>query len=94
MRNRTGATCPVCGYDTPIWLGDPPTGCLDGGGQQICRQSQVRAHGEAMRRKLCPDAFDADGKILPGQIVRVLRAMAAAGLNGWSGYPEAKGRAQ
>lgn len=85
-----GATCPVCGYDAPIWLGPPPTGCLDGGGQDICQQARTRANGEAVRRQLCPDAFGADGKILPGKIVSVLLALEARGINGMTGYPRTK----
>ncbi len=79
-------TCPVCGRHFPIWLGAPLTECATGGNQP-CAEALAVAHGEAMRRKTCPDAFDANGVILPGQIARVTRAMLAAGLDPFSGRP-------
>lgn len=85
---RMGARCLLCGYDQPLWLGDPPRAgrCIVTGGG-MCREAEARAHAEGMRRKLCPDAFDAAGKILPGEMTRVIDAMQAAGLDPWTGRP-------
>ncbi len=81
------ATCPVCGRHFPIWIGEPLTECF-GGGTQPCAETLEIAHGDAMRRKLCPDAFDANGVILPDQLGRLAEAMHAAGLNLFSGLPD------
>jgi hypothetical protein len=78
------ARCPICGHIEPLWIDPPPVGCFDGGTSH-CEQAITRAHGEAMRRKVCPDAFDENGKIRPGQIVRVIDAMHSAGLDPMTG---------
>jgi len=61
----TKVTCPICRYDEPIWIGDPPTGCLDGNAPTLCRQSADRLRAEAMRRRLAPEAFE-DNRIRKG----------------------------
>nr|WP_156453667.1 hypothetical protein [Methylobacterium sp. CCH5-D2] len=38
----------------------------------------ARARQAAERRRLCPDAFDANGNMLPGQLARVLQAYVEA----------------
>lgn len=43
-----------------------------------CPSQMARARQAAERRRLCPDAFDVNGNILPGQIARVLQAYAKA----------------
>lgn len=85
----TGALCLICGHDFAVWFGArTDTGeCVLDGGRTPCRDALDRAHGEATRRKICPDAFDSDGKIIPGQLVHVMRAMEAAGLNPFTGRP-------
>lgn len=78
----------------PFWIDqDPPSGCPqdvddDGnlawanGGQrrvvELCEWQRSRAWQAAEFRKLVPDAFDQNGKILPGQIVRVITAFGEA----------------
>ena len=80
--------CKICGREFPIWVGPPlgPNECA-AGGNTLCEEAKSVAHGEAMRRKVCPDAFDATGKIKPGAIGGVVRAMAAKGLDPFTGYP-------
>lgn len=82
-----GVTCPLCGKRAPVWLDAPPTGCLQGNAPTRCQEAMDDAYGAAMRRKVCPEAFDANGKILPGGIVRVTKAMHDAGLNMMTGRP-------
>jgi release factor glutamine methyltransferase len=45
----------------------------------------ARANAQALRRKLCPEAFGPDGAILPGGLPKVLAAMSEAGLCPFSG---------
>ncbi len=52
--------CPICHYEAPIWIGKPPTGCLEGNAPTLCRQSADRLRAEAMRRRLVPEAFEND----------------------------------
>jgi hypothetical protein len=84
--------CPVCGDPSafPFW-GDPepPEGCphddawlMDGKRPEIknvseCAYQRKKAWQAAEFRKLVPDAFDATGTMLPGQIARVLTAFNA-----------------
>ena len=84
---RGGVTCPVCGHHQGVWLDDPPTGCLRGGGADLCQEAKDEAYGAAMRRKVCPEAFDAAGNILPGGLLLVTEAMHTAGLHLFSGTP-------
>lgn len=56
----TKTICPICHYDSPIWIGPPPTGCLEGNAPTLCRQSADRLRAEAMRRRLAPEAFEQD----------------------------------
>lgn len=82
------AFCPICGYEFPIWVDEIPIkSCPHTGRMDLCTDARGRAHGEAMRRRVCPDAFGADGRILPGQLGRVVQAMHTAGLNAFSGRP-------
>ena len=85
-------TCQICGRQFPIWIGEPlaPGECA-AGGNTLCQEARDEAHGEAMRRKICPGAFDENGKILPGRIVGVLRKMERRGLNPFTGYPAREG---
>lgn len=87
-----GATCPICGDPRayPLWLDkEPPQACAAdqswhaGGPVTIksvteCPPQMARARQAAERRRLCPDAFDANGNMLPGQLARVLQAYAEA----------------
>lgn len=43
-----------------------------------CPMQMRRAHMQAERRRLVPDAYDAAGNILPGQIYRVMVAYSRA----------------
>ena len=83
--------CQLCGERHPLWIGDAPQPgrCLVTGTAAICPASATKARAEAMRRKVCPDAFDADGKILPSgdALIRVIDAMEAAGLDMHTGLP-------
>lgn len=85
----TGARCPLCGRSQGVWLGDPPTRCLIGNADTICQSAMNEAYGAAMRRKVCPEAHDANGVILPDGLLLVTTAMHAAGLNLFSGRAEA-----
>lgn len=82
-----GSSCPICGDPQPFvfWLEDaPPPTCPDDPAwprrsmHTICAHQMRKARQAAERRRLVPDAFDASGNILPGQIARVMRAVAAA----------------
>lgn len=79
--------CPVC--DDPngfmFWVDpEPPAGCPHdcenwGTPRAIknvseCRYQLAKAWQAAEFRKLVPDAFDGTGKMLPGQLARVVRA--------------------
>jgi hypothetical protein len=78
--------CPICGdpHGYPIWIDpDPPEGCPqdhvwhEGGKVTIrnvmeCKWQMDKAWQAAQFRKLVPDAFDNMGKMLPGQLGRVL----------------------
>jgi hypothetical protein len=81
--------CQVCGERHALWVGPPMTDGLCPMTQErgLCEQARDKAHAAAMRRKVCPDAFDASGKILPDGLVRVIDAMEAAGLDPWTGRP-------
>lgn len=79
-------TCPVCGDPNafPLWVDpEPPDGCPydkewhKGRPRSIknvteCSWQMGKASQAAEFRKLVPDAFDANGKMLPGQLARVL----------------------
>lgn len=82
--------CPICGDPNayPLWIGDPPEGCAhdpswhDGSVGRIknvtqCKYQMDKAWRQSEWRRLCPDAFDESGNILPGNIGRVLAAFAA-----------------
>lgn len=87
-----GATCPICGDPRayPLWTAKvAPEACPDdrswhdGGPVTIanvteCPSQMARARQTAERRRLCPDAFDMNGNMLPGQLARVLQAYALA----------------
>jgi len=74
---RIGTTCPLCGKHEPLWMAAPPAGCFDGG-NSFCQRVLRNARTAALWRKLCPDAFDENGNMLPGQIVRVIEAATTA----------------
>jgi hypothetical protein len=78
--------CPICGDPNAFlfWVDpEPPAGCPqdenwhDGSAPTIrnvteCKWQMQKAWQAAEFRKLVPDAFDATGKMLPGQLARVL----------------------
>lgn len=77
--------CPVCGdpYGFIFWVDpEPPQGCpqdMENWGTvraiknvSECAYQRAKAWQAAEFRKLVPDAFDRDGKMLPGQLARVL----------------------
>ena len=89
--------CPICGDPSayPLWAGaEPPAGCPqdlswhNGGPVTIrnvgeCAYQRKRAEQAAEFRRLVPDAFDASGTMLKGQLYRVLDAYGRAH-PGWS----------
>lgn len=62
--------CPVCADPHPfiLWVDpDPPTECPYGADQVTnCSYQMEKAKGEAERRRICPEAFDKEGKIIKG----------------------------
>lgn len=73
--------CPVCGNPNafPIWIDDipPPTCPNDPAWPErtvtgICDRERRKAEQAAEFRKLSPECFDENGKILPGKIGHVL----------------------
>ncbi|BAU91216.1 hypothetical protein MPPM_2611 [Methylorubrum populi] len=85
--------CPICGDPNayPLWADQAqPEACAadaaswHGGGPVTfrtvteCPLQMNRARQAAAFRKLVPDAFDTNGKMLPGQLARVLGAYAKA----------------
>lgn len=78
--------CPVCGDPNGFifWIDpEPPAGCPqdpawhEGNPRTIrnvteCAYQMGKAWQAAEFRKLVPDAFDSMGKMLPGQLARVL----------------------
>ena len=80
--------CPVCGDPNawPGWIGEgKPDACPHdmpwhkGGARTVlsvtdCQYQMRKAWVHAERRRLCPDAFDASGALLPGEIGRVMAA--------------------
>lgn len=88
----TGYACPVCGDPRafPVWIdAEPPVGCphddawMNGNAPAIrtvteCRYQMGKARQAAEFRRLVPDAFDADGKMLPGRLADVLTAFSKA----------------
>lgn len=85
-----GVACPVCGDPNAFPLGwydkEPPEGCpyddawmMKGKPPAIknvteCKYQMSKAWQAAEFRKLVPNAFDSAGKMLPGQLARVLLA--------------------
>lgn len=79
--------CPICGDPNayPFWVDpDPPEGCPDdrewmqGRAPSIrnvteCARQMRKARQAAEFRKLCPDAFDENGKMKDGRLADVLR---------------------
>lgn len=81
-------TCKICGDPQAygIWIGPEPPGCPydevwhKGGELSVhsvtdCSHQMRRAAQQAKWRKVCPEAFDANGKILPGGLVMVLEKL-------------------
>lgn len=83
------ATCPLCGYYTPIWLSPPPTGCLRSGRREYCKEALNEARALAMRRKVAPEHYDETGTLKPppSRIGEVHAAMERAGLDMYTGLP-------
>lgn len=79
--------CPICGDPNgfPIWIDEtPPAGCPQDeawhhGARTInsvteCAYQMGKAKQRAQWREVAPDAFDAAGNLIPGQLARVLLA--------------------
>lgn len=83
-------TCRVCGDRFGIWIGPPMSDglCPLNGTREHCPTATVKAYGAAMRRKVCPDAFDESGKVKPDRLFEAMDAMYAAGLDPWTGLPQ------
>ena len=70
---RSKPTCPACGWTEPFWQDPvPTTGCLLGHLSAPCPPQLSMARAAAERRRFCPEAFDANGNILPGGLVMIL----------------------
>lgn len=83
---RRSALCPICGDGArhALWIDpEPPPGCPDddsamrGGPHTIrsvteCPYMMAKARQRTHWRKTCPEAFDSNGNILPGQPAYVL----------------------
>ena len=84
-------TCQICGRHLTLWVGAPlgPGECAEGG-IDMCQTAMNDARASALRRKVCPEAFDASGKIKPDGLPLVLEAMSDAGLSFWTGLPVAR----
>lgn len=87
MADTPTIKCGLCGITGPaLFPGLPPTaGCLhdqDVGSSGRCHAATILILEHALRRAVVPDAFDADGAILPGRLAEVLtkgaRAFAAS----------------
>lgn len=87
VSQTTGVTCPVCGRHQAVWLDDPPNGCLLTGAREVCAPERTLAYAAAIRRRICPSAYDTNGKLLPGALPKVIEAMQAVGLDPFSGDP-------
>lgn len=65
------ARCQICGNRAYglIWLDDvlPDGSCPDGAVGTVCEHARLKAEGEAWRRKLAPQCFDANGVLIPGK---------------------------
>lgn len=83
-------TCRICGQHFGLWIGAPMDDglCPRTQTRDICREARDEAHAAAMRRKACPDAFDETGKCV--DLIRVIDAMTAQGLDPWTGRPARK----
>lgn len=88
-----GERCKVYGKLFGIWIGPPMVAgqCPMTSEPGICQDALNEAHAAAMRRKVCPEAFDVSGKILPDWMIRVIDAMEVAGLDPWTGRPVGAG---
>lgn len=88
MMGHLDKHCGICGLEFPIWTDQRPVArCYMTEGTTTCQHAMARAHGPAMCRKLCPDAYDQNGNILPGALPRVVEAMCDAGLDFGTGLP-------
>jgi hypothetical protein len=66
MTETTKPTCPACGYSEPFWRDPvPATGCLLGHQSAPCPPRLAEGRSMAARCRFCPEAFDANGNILP-----------------------------
>lgn len=72
----TQHACPLCGWEKAFlfWMDDaPPTGCPQDSFLAAFKVHSAadcpRIQLDAERRRLVPECFDADGKLLPGQFM-------------------------
>jgi hypothetical protein len=79
--------CPICRDPNafPLWLGaDPPPTCPDDPAwprrslNSICPRQIAKRRQAAELRRLTPDAFDANGTLIPGRSGDAWRAYFAA----------------
>ena len=78
-------TCKVCGWHQRIWIGPQTDECPRYGGTKHCVDTISEAKLEAIKRRVCPDAYDSNGNYIIGNSGRVFEAMIAAGFDPWSG---------
>lgn len=76
MADEWTIKCGACGILGPALAPDlPPTaGCLhdqDVGSSHRCHIATILILEHALRRAIAPDAFGADGEILPGRLAEV-----------------------
>ena len=63
------ATCPLCGTYAAFWFDEPPTGCLRGNAPTHCKEALDDARAWAARRRVAPECYREDGKILDGAML-------------------------
>jgi hypothetical protein len=71
--------CPICGDPRPFifWVDeDPPEECPYGATTVTnCTYQMEEAKRQAHWRKICPEAFDANGNIIKGGLTMVMRKL-------------------
>jgi hypothetical protein len=85
MLPRDQRKCPVCGDPGPFrfWVDNqPPTECpYNPSAKSVtdCAYQMAKARQDASRRKLVPECFDDNGRILPGKSAEMLTKWAERG---------------